>query len=885
MENARRKCGARGEREIGVPRPSKRTWWWAALVLAVGLLVLGARVAMALNFAGIIDVSATMGQLSPNPIRVGDTATASLSASYSQPGNVPEGTYPTPQYKPLYADSYGAPPSNSYTLSISPSQPSSTGGAQVSFTPLIAGYWQLTGICDVTLTDQAGNDYWTGSANTSPVDMASYLLQIDYEGVDVDNQTQDVSVGQDIPLVAEYGPADMSLKWTVAGTSVVAGYQANSTSAVVTPLASTDLQKPSLSFYWVYTGNGSTQDENVALAGTLPNTAYQNVKTTFNVFEPTASINGSVEGSTLADDNYIIDLQENPPSTHTWLHFGGSYNPARDTAGTYTPGIEFDASWTLPPAQFGDDFTCVQVITENESDWWNNATGKSITARTNFGEDYVDTTYPYGWEFQSPTSASTSDSPGVDLTGWNNADDQQDSDMYLMFTPGGTNSIPVPVGEVEWSWAGVWPPAGGNAPAPQVLTPSQEPQWEANITSVVPVQVQQDRVLGPIPTPPSADGLSVRLAPGASGLTVRLSIKNANKLPAIFSGGVSKGWILQVFEVSKKRVTKAPRTHLGTIMDQESRGGWNGRSVVVPPASERACVLQLAKYFVLRSPGVYLVRAATEWGRLEGSHGNDIRLGTNLLELSLDRAGQIKWKNRHVRWPTLEPPTGVPPAPMLPINKIPHHGPLGALPLLVAAIKRGDPRAVRHLVAIPPGGSLDYACVRAELAYSRLDIALSKRFGPSAAATLKPVHGLVSPTATETLSQRVDIKTLEIGGDYAEVSAWMFDYGPPWKWIPGPGFRFQRVKGRWRVLEGRHAPPHSMLKIWQDFAIKQAQAYDSLGAQVVEGKFSSMANFENAYKSRTAALIAANRADERAFIRRWRPSSPSVSARARPSGG
>ena len=57
MENARRKCGARGEREIGVPRPSKRTWWWAALVLAVGLLVLGARVAMALNFAGIIDVS------------------------------------------------------------------------------------------------------------------------------------------------------------------------------------------------------------------------------------------------------------------------------------------------------------------------------------------------------------------------------------------------------------------------------------------------------------------------------------------------------------------------------------------------------------------------------------------------------------------------------------------------------------------------------------------------------------------------------------------------------------------------------------------------------------------------------------------------------------
>ncbi len=166
-----------------------------------------------------------MGQLSPNPIRVGDTATASLSASYSQPGNVPEGTYPTPQYswsvsvqyKPLYADSYGAPPSNSYTLSISPSQPSSTGGAQVSFTPLIAGYWQLTGICDVTLTDQAGNDYWTGSGIAAPVDITSVQVTISPKN----GSTTFLNTYYFVQVT--YAPSDLAATLNISGGPTFAG--------------------------------------------------------------------------------------------------------------------------------------------------------------------------------------------------------------------------------------------------------------------------------------------------------------------------------------------------------------------------------------------------------------------------------------------------------------------------------------------------------------------------------------------------------------------------------------------------------------------------------------------------------------------------------------
>lgn len=244
----------------------------AALVLAAALLVFGARAAWALNHAGSIAVTATMGQMSPNAIRVGDMATASLDASYGQPGNAPEEANYTAQYswsvlveyKPLYADTYGAPPSDSYTLSISPSQPSATSGATVSFTPLIAGYWQFTGTCGVTLTDLAGNDYWTGSGTSSPVQATS--MQVDLV-VSVDGtqltEAQETDPGVQLPQLPQYqgyappplpvftatqvAPADSkaTLNWTNSPDVVVE----STAGAVLSPGQVIPVTKGPFSFY------------------------------------------------------------------------------------------------------------------------------------------------------------------------------------------------------------------------------------------------------------------------------------------------------------------------------------------------------------------------------------------------------------------------------------------------------------------------------------------------------------------------------------------------------------------------------------------------------------------------------------------------------------
>jgi len=347
------------------------------------------------------------------------------------------------------------------------------------------------------VTDTKTNQYWTGSAKAGPQYLTSYLLHIEYGGNVVDSETQDVSVGQQIALTAGYGPSDMALQWSVAGTTIVSSYTASATGAKAVPVTSADLEQPDLTYYWVYTDSGSTDDEKVTLTGTLPQppTAAAVVKTTFDVFEPSATFTGTDESATTADGNCPGDQDPNTGawvSNDIWLHFGGSYTPYRDPSGTYTPGIEFNASWTLPPAQYGDHFFPVQVITDNQATWAN-AT-QNTTSRTTSGSDYVDTTYPYHIEQQNATSLATSDAPGVDTAGWSSVTDSIDADMYLMFTPTGTNSIPVPVKEVAWSWAGSWPPTSGIASQPQALTPSQEPEWTANIASVMPTQVAYDQL-------------------------------------------------------------------------------------------------------------------------------------------------------------------------------------------------------------------------------------------------------------------------------------------------------------------------------------------------------------------------------------------------------
>lgn len=67
------------------------------------------------------------------------------------------------QYEALPADAFGPAPSDSYTDSISPAQPPTSSSATLTFAPLIAGYWQVSTSCSVTVTDTKTSQYWTGS--------------------------------------------------------------------------------------------------------------------------------------------------------------------------------------------------------------------------------------------------------------------------------------------------------------------------------------------------------------------------------------------------------------------------------------------------------------------------------------------------------------------------------------------------------------------------------------------------------------------------------------------------------------------------------------------------------------------------------------------------
>ena len=235
--------------------------WFSAAAGAAIVLLLLARVAMALTYAGPVTVTANMAPFAPNPVEVGNAATSSLSANYTPPSGVPEGnlspqydwSVANVQYKALQADSFGSAPSGSYTDSISPTQPSTSSSATLTFTPLIAGYWAVSVSCSVTVTDTKTSQYWTGSANAGPENLTSVAVDLvvavsgsqlsetqeENPGVtlSVEPQYQQYYPGQQTPVfTATSSPADctVTLNWdnasdvlvqSTAGATLSAGQQ------------------------------------------------------------------------------------------------------------------------------------------------------------------------------------------------------------------------------------------------------------------------------------------------------------------------------------------------------------------------------------------------------------------------------------------------------------------------------------------------------------------------------------------------------------------------------------------------------------------------------------------------------------------------------------
>ena len=468
----------------GAGRAWRGAWPYAALALAVVVLGLTARLAWALNYAGYVTVIATMGQLNPNPIRAGDTATASLSATYEPPANLPAEATPSAQYswsvsvayKALYADSYGAPPPNSYTLSISPSQPSPSGGAELSFTPLIAGYWQLTGSCGVKVTDQTANEYWTGSANTGPADLISYTFDITYtgsvaaasgdttdSGTVVTGKTTDVHAGWPIQLGAELAPSDLASKftWTISGaggngSAAINGYSLGSgdASAVVdalVPSADTEPIFPDpgvpyapmlFNYYYTESGNYSASVSPQGVNIPAATASFSVVKPSGTLSTATSAVCGGVDsalGTGAIDFGDAFLTKADPGSPYP--------QPAQD-------GIEFEEN-NVQCSGFGGSFNWVQVYTGAQEFY--NAVGTLLGTVDGGG---LDTTFPYGDDPQlgDPpfrTDDSPSTCPAVAQNGvCTKVVASGDPEMWFIYLPSAPGSIWVPVNSVSWSWGG-----------------------------------------------------------------------------------------------------------------------------------------------------------------------------------------------------------------------------------------------------------------------------------------------------------------------------------------------------------------------------------------------------------------------------------------------
>ena len=194
----------------GTRSGTNRVVRWAGMVMVlVSVLAVAIKVAFALTYAGPVTVTpTTMGDFSPNPVGTKKAATSGLSAGYVPPSGVPEGDLSAQydwsvsqvQYKATWLNSqgnvapYGTPPADSYTDSISPTQPAASSGATLTFTPLIAGYWQISTGCSVTVTDTTTNQYWSGSGNAGPEELQSLpdpLKSVTFSGTGYEGVLQD----------------------------------------------------------------------------------------------------------------------------------------------------------------------------------------------------------------------------------------------------------------------------------------------------------------------------------------------------------------------------------------------------------------------------------------------------------------------------------------------------------------------------------------------------------------------------------------------------------------------------------------------------------------------------------------------------------------------
>ena len=154
-----------------------------ALFLGVARLVEAA----APSGTGTVPASAAMGIFTPNLVMVGSAAYSSLHVEFTPPPGVPEGDLTTfynwTVTKVMWQAVKSSTPTDvtsktgtDYNYSISPAQPAASSGAYLAFTPLIAGYWQVSMECSLTVNNILNGQVFFGEATAGPQDLTSALV-------------------------------------------------------------------------------------------------------------------------------------------------------------------------------------------------------------------------------------------------------------------------------------------------------------------------------------------------------------------------------------------------------------------------------------------------------------------------------------------------------------------------------------------------------------------------------------------------------------------------------------------------------------------------------------------------------------------------------------
>jgi hypothetical protein len=349
-------------------------------------------------------------------------------------------------------------------LSVSPSicsgQSSSYGGLGYTYEWTVNGPAEVSGSSTGSTATLQGTGAGTGSVScmvTSNYE-GSYCQQAPSATLNVTptitfvggsnniaGTTQNAVVGEEIFL--EGDPAGG--KWSISG-SYVGGFE---TGASGGPLTLVNTAEQEVLFYWVTQG---TYSVSYTVSGQSASATFAVVAPKFNSITVTPS---------------KIYIQP------TWLRLGNAPSPP--------PGMAFTGSIS-PASGYSGLLEWVQIINSLKEQF-------EFTSGTlqNCSDSGLDNTYPYG--NSSPptqTSAATNDSPAIELpsSNYEYASRSDSFSMYLLWQPALPNAIFVPLGLVNWSWAGS---AGFSAATKTWSLVSQTgPSYSAGATSVYPSWAQ-----------------------------------------------------------------------------------------------------------------------------------------------------------------------------------------------------------------------------------------------------------------------------------------------------------------------------------------------------------------------------------------------------------